>query len=166
MTNLDDSEQSEQKEIDQTMEQEIRSAGNGAFDRSDILYMIESKSVMLTAEEKKKQQLEAELASFRVNALNKKPAAVIAMKEKRSMVTNPKVMIKKKRLRTGENTSKKIDGDGNETDGVSREPVPAAREGVMDRVKQSEKVKEVERKTAVGGLGELLGDYSDSDSDS
>lgn len=164
MTNFDDSEQSEQQEVDQSMEQEIRSAGNGAFDRSDIMYMLEIKSVQHTAEEAKKKKLEEEVANFKVSSLNKKPTAVIAMKEKRHIAPTPAVVIKKKRLKIDNNGDREKSEAQSSKSGIT----PSSGTDIIKAVKEKAASSPVveKPKPVTGALSGLMGEYSDSDSDS
>jgi hypothetical protein len=183
MTNLDDSEQNQQKEKEQSMEQEIRSAGNGAFDRSDIMYMMDTKSDQMGVEGKRKLLLEQEVANFKMNSLNKKTGVVIAMKEKRQVTSTPTVFIKKKRNKPSSSNSisigssekispKVLRKDEEEEDSAanpSRTSTTTSNSSTMksnssDNNDTTNKI--VLTKKPAGALGGLLDGYSDSDSDS
>ena len=180
MTNLDDSEQSTQKDDEQNMENEIRSAGNGAFDRSDILYLMDSQNELQSVEGRKRQQLEEEVANFRVNALNKKPTTVIAMKEKRHIAPPPAVMIKKKKKQkvssNNSNSSSSSDAEKSNSNATKKEGSILNTTGTCSQThsndsksKNSSNNNNIEEGPTVapggrgGALGGLLGDYSDSD---
>ena len=187
MTNLDDSEQNTQKDDELTMVHEIRSAANGA-DRSDIMYLMDSKNEQQSIEDSKKQKVEDEVANFKVNSLNKKPTIAIAMKEKRHIAPTATVIIKKKRkklISSSEESRAIVRKGGSDIPTVG----PSNNNGIItdknmnknsDSIKSatpatttiaapvcsdtnSKKTDAALPKKSAGALGGLLGDYSDSD---
>ena len=161
-TNFDVTERSAQQEDEDEMEQEIQSAGNRAFGRSDIMYMIDERKRIQSDEEKKKKELEQELAKFRVNALKKKQNVVISIKEKRMMDHTPPVIIKKKKQRVGKKEKKLNKEHGISTEDIV-DPQEEGTSGYCDsNVKGNTGGKCAKTPHALDGI---LGDYSDSDTD-